>query len=218
MTRAALFDVDGTLVDSTYLHAVAWWQAFRRADLDVPVWRLHRCIGMGPDQLVPAVTDADVDVDALAESHDAIYSIHWPALRLLPGAHDLVRRCHDRGLTTVLASSAGTREVQVVRDLLNADSFLDHSTSSDDAENSKPAPDLVTVAVRRAGVDPTDAVFIGDAVADVRACAEAGVACIALECGGTSAAELKDAGAVAVYRDPADLLAHFDDSVLATSA
>ena len=118
----------------------------------------------------------------------------------------------------MLASSAGAREVQVVRNLLDADPFLDHSTSSDDAEDSKPAPDLVSVAVRRAGVNPADAVFVGDAVADVRACAQAGVPCISLECGGTSAAELRDAGAIAVYRDPTDLLAHFDDSILATPA
>ncbi|MBE7187439.1 HAD family hydrolase [Jatrophihabitans endophyticus] len=217
MTHAVLFDVDGTLVDSTYPHTLAWWQAFRRADLDVPMWRLHRCIGMGPDQLVPAVTDADVDVDALAESHDAIYSTFWPSLRALPGARDLVRRCHDSGLVTVLASSAGSREVQVIRGLLDCDDALDHATSSDDADDSKPAPDLVSVAVRRAGVDAAEVVFVGDAVWDVHACVEAGVTCIGLECGGTSAAELEEAGAAAVFRDPADLLARIGSSPLGTS-
>jgi HAD superfamily hydrolase (TIGR01509 family) len=214
--RAVLFDVDGTLVDSTYPHTLAWSQAFRRADVDVAMWRLHRAIGMGPDQLIPHVVDdpEDQDVDALAQSHDAIYSTFWPSLRALPGARELVRRCHDAGLITVLASSAGAREVEVVRELLDVDDALDHATSSDDARDSKPAPDLVGVAVERAGVDAADAVFVGDAVWDVRACAEAGVACIGLECGGTSAAELRAAGAVEVYRDPADLLTNWDASPL----
>jgi HAD superfamily hydrolase (TIGR01509 family) len=215
-TRAVLFDVDGTLVDSTYPHTVAWWQAFRQNDLDVTMSRIHRAIGMGADQLVPEVTDgAEVDVDALADAHDALYSAYWPALRALPGARELVRRCHEAGLTTVLASSAGAREVGVLRTLLDVDDALDEATSSDDAEASKPAPDLVGVAIDKAGVAPAEAVFVGDAVWDVHACAKAGVRCIGLTCGGTSEAELAEAGAVAVYRDPADLIDHWDESPLA---
>lgn len=208
--RAVLFDVDGTLVDSNYPHTVAWWQAFRAAGLDVPMWRIHRAIGMGADQLIPHVLDeeGEVDADAVTQSHDALYAACWPSLRALPGARDLVRRCHEAGLITVLASSAGAREVRVLRDLLDVDDALDQATTSDDADESKPAPDLVGVAVGRAAVDPTEAVFVGDSVWDVRACAQAGVACIALKCGGTSAAELRDAGAVQIYRDAADLLDH----------
>lgn len=217
--RAVLFDVDGTLVDSNYPHTVAWWQAFREAGLDVPMWRIHRAIGMGADQLIPHVLgdEVDVEAEALTQSHDALYAAWWPSLRPLPGARDLVRRCHDAGLVTVLASSAGGREVSVLRELLDVDEALDHATSSDDAEDSKPAPDLVGVAVERAGVDPTEAVFVGDSVWDVRACAEAGVACLGLECGGTSAAELRDAGAVQVYRDAADLLDRWSDTPLAAT-
>ena len=99
-----LFDVDGTLVDSTYMHALAWWQAFRRADIDIPIWRIHRAIGMGADQLVPHVTDrrSDLDIEMLAASHDAIYSTFWPSLRTFPGGRELVRSCHDDGLVTVV--------------------------------------------------------------------------------------------------------------------
>lgn len=215
--RAVLFDVDGTLVDSTYAHTLAWWQAFRRVDIDVAMWRIHRAIGMGPDQLVPYVADADADVDALAESHDAIYSTFWPGLRALPGARELVRRCAEAGLVVVLASSAGAREVGVVRELLEIDDALDHITSADDADGSKPDPDLVGAALERAGVGAAQAVFVGDAVWDVQACAKIGVACIGLECGGTSGAELRDAGAVEVYRDPAALLASWSDSPLAAA-
>jgi HAD superfamily hydrolase (TIGR01509 family) len=216
--RAVLLDVDGTLVDSNYPHTVAWWQAFREAGLDVPMWRIHRAIGMGADQLIPHVLDGsspEVDAEAITGSHDALYAAWWPSLRALPGARDLVRRCHDAGLVTVLASSAGGREVRVLRELLDVDDAIDEATSSDDAHDSKPAPDLVGVAVQRAGVEPADAVFIGDSVWDVRACARAGVPCLGLQSGGTSAAELREAGAVQVYRDAADLLARWEASPLA---
>jgi HAD superfamily hydrolase (TIGR01509 family) len=212
---AVLFDVDGTLIDSTYAHTVAWWQAFRRHDVDVAMWRLHRAIGMGADQLVPHVSDTDLDVAALAESHDALYSAYWPSLRVLPGARELVRHCHDAGLATVFASSAGGREVQVLRKLLDVEDAIDYATSADDAGRSKPAPDLVQIALSKVEVDAVDAVFVGDAVWDVHACRDAGVTCVGLECGGTGAAELRDAGAVAVYRDPTDLLDHWHDSPLA---
>ncbi len=216
--RAVLFDVDGTLVDSTYLHTVSWWQAFRRAGEDVPMAHIHRAIGMGADNLVPHVLGRDVDDEALsslADAHDAVYATHWPALRAFAGVRDLVRHCHEAGLTTVLASSAGSDEVAVIRELLDIDQWLDHSTSSDDGDQSKPAPDLVQIALEKAGVDAADAVFVGDAVPDVEACKRAGVRCITLTCGGTSEAELREAGAVEVHADAAALLKTFDSSALA---
>ncbi len=221
MTAAVLFDVDGTLVDSTYLHSVSWWQAFRRAGHDVTMAHIHRAIGMGADQLVPQVLDRDVDdesLESLATAHDVLYATYWPALRALPGARDLVRRVHAEGVTTVLASSAGEDEVAVVRRLLDIDEVLDHATSSADADSSKPAPDLVQVALGQAEVDADEAVFVGDAVSDVLACARAGVRCIALECGGTGAAELREAGAVEVHAGPAALLEAWDTSLLARLA
>jgi HAD superfamily hydrolase (TIGR01509 family) len=215
--RGVLFDVDGTLVDSGYIHAVCWWQALRQQDRDVPMSVIHRSIGMGSDRLVPHVApDADEDLIAdLTAAHDALYSTYWPQLRRLPGAAELVRRCHDAGLGTVLASSAGATELDVLRRVLDVDDFLDHVTSSADGDNSKPDPDLVLAALDKAGLEGQDAVFIGDAVWDVHAASAAGVACIGVECGGTSEAELRDAGAVAVFRDPADLLTHWDRTPLA---
>ncbi|HEU5265719.1 MAG TPA: HAD family hydrolase [Jatrophihabitans sp.] len=213
--RGVLFDVDGTLVDTTYIHAVCWWLAFRKADLDVPMARIHRAVGMGADQLVPHVLNQDrSDIDELDAAHGALYSMYWPALRLLPGARDLVRHAHTAGLVTVLASSASPRELEVLRRLLDADDSLDHATSSKDAEDSKPAPDLVSAALEKAALDPAASVFVGDSVWDVEACAKAQVACIGLECGGTSAAELRAAGAIQTFEDPGDLLAHWDETML----
>jgi HAD superfamily hydrolase (TIGR01509 family) len=218
--RGVLFDVDGTLIDSGYLHAVAWWQALRKKSLDVPMATIHRAIGMGADRLLPHVLGEEPDEDLqseLAAAHDALFSVHWPALRRLPGAQELVRLSHTHGLTTVLASSAGADEVEVLRRVLDADDALDHVTSSADGENSKPEPDLVLVALDKAGLDPSEAIFIGDAVWDVHASAEAGVRCLGVECGGTSAAELREAGAQQTFKDPADLLAHWSETPLASS-
>ncbi|GAB2458524.1 HAD family hydrolase [Jatrophihabitans fulvus] len=221
--RGLLLDVDGTLVDSGYHHALSWWQALRKQGLDVPVSTIHRAVGMGSDKLVPhVVQDAgysldDVDEDDATAAHSAIYSTFWPALRLLPGARELVSRAHGAGLTTVLASSAGPEEVAVLRRVLDVDDLLDAVTGAGDAEQSKPAPDLVVTALGKADLDAGACVFVGDSVWDVHAAHDAGVRCVGVECGGTSASELREAGAVEVYRDAADLVAHWDDSVLGGS-
>ncbi|HEY0167461.1 MAG TPA: HAD family hydrolase [Jatrophihabitans sp.] len=214
--HGVLFDIDGTLVDTSYLHTVSWWQAFRQAGMDVSMARIHRAIGMGGDHLVHEVTDgaADDRTEQLTLGHDALYSAHWPALRLLPGARELVLHCHQAGLVTVLASSANSAELDVLTRVLNLDDVIDAATGSADADSSKPDPDIVQVALDKAGLQPENAVFVGDAVWDVQACAKAGLRCVGLESGGTSAAELLEAGAVQTYRDPADLLARFAGSPL----
>jgi HAD superfamily hydrolase (TIGR01509 family) len=214
--RGVLFDIDGTLVDSSYLHTVSWWQAFRKAGLDVPMARIHRAVGMGGDQLVHEVTGGQADEQAseLIAGHDALYSAHWPALRLLPGARELVLHCHQAGLVTVLASSASSAELDVLTTVLDLDDAIDAATGSADADSSKPDPDIVLVALDKAKLRPENAVFVGDAVWDVQASGKAGVRCVGLESGGTSAAELLEAGAVRTYRDAADLLARFAGSPL----
>lgn len=212
-TTAVLFDVDGTLVDTNYLHAVTWWQAFRQAGYeDVQMARIHRAIGMGSDQLLdellPGDRDRESDQELLA-AHDALYATYWSRLRPFRGAADLLRACKARGMRVILASSAGERELAVMREAIDAGDAIDAATSSGDVEASKPAPDLVQVALDKAGVPAAEAVFVGDTVWDVAACKKAGVRCIALLSGGISRGELEDAGAVEIYDDPADLLAHW---------
>jgi HAD superfamily hydrolase (TIGR01509 family) len=207
--KAVLFDVDGTLIDTNYLHTVAWWEAFAQAGHDVPMASIHRAIGMGSDHmldaLLPSGRDTGKDGD-IKTSHAALYSVYWPRLRRLPGAAELVRACHGRGKRVVLASSADPDELKVLRAALDADDAVDAATSAGDVSSSKPAPDLVQVALEQAQASAAESVFIGDAVWDARACQRAGVPCIGLLTGGSSRGELTEAGAVAVYESPAELL------------
>ena len=205
-----LFDVDGTLVDTTYLHTVAWWEAMRQHDNDVPMAEIHRSIGMGSDRILEHLLgpdrDSDAD-DAMVKAHEILYGAWWERLRPLPGAADLLRECAKRGLTVVLASSANEAELKQLRRVVDADDVIAAATSSADAESSKPAPHILQAALDQSDIDPANCVFVGDAVWDVKAAGKLDIPCIGLECGGTSAAELADAGAVATYRDPAALLA-----------
>jgi HAD superfamily hydrolase (TIGR01509 family) len=214
---AALFDVDGTLVDTNYLHAVTWWEAFAQAGHVVPMAKIHRAIGMGSDlmldKLLPADRDKDTDADIRA-AHTALYATYRFRLRPLPSAADLLRARKRRGLTVVLASSADEPEFSMLREALDAEDAIDAATFSGDVESSKPAPDLVEVALDKAGVSAEQAMFVGDTVWDVEACQKAGVGCIGLLSGGFSRDELTSAGAAEVYPGPGDLLAALDDSLL----
>jgi HAD superfamily hydrolase (TIGR01509 family) len=211
-----LLDVDGTLVDTVYLHAVAWWQALRQYGHDVPMHRIHRAIGMGSDKILDHLLGDGhdpADDDALRDAHAALYAVHWPALRPLPGARRLLEECTERGLRVVLATSASRPELDALLRCLDADSAIAAVTSSDDAEESKPAPDIVEVALRRSGLTAEEVVFVGDAVWDVHAAGHLDIPCIGLTSGGMCAAELLDHGAVAVYEDPQDLLDHLDEAL-----
>ena len=215
--KAVLFDVDGTLVDTTYLHAVAWWEAFAQAGHDVPMAWIHRAIGMGSDQLLDVLLPAERDTSsdaAISAAHGALYSVYWSRLRPLPGAADLLRACHQHGLRVVLASSADPAELAVLMAALDADGAVDEATSAGDVDQSKPAPDLVQVALDKVGLRPAEAMFVGDAVWDAQACQRAGVPCVGVLSGGVSQAELLEAGAVRVYRDAAEILAAFPASLL----
>ena len=214
---AALFAVDGTLVDTNYLNAVTWWEAFSQAGHDVPMALIHRAIGMGSDlmldKLLPADRDKDADSD-IVTAHGALYAAYWSRLRPLPGATDLLRACKERGLAVVLASSAAKPEFEMLRGVLDSEDFIDAATFSGDVQSSKPAPDLVEAALGKAGKEAGEAVFIGDTVWDVQACQKARVACIGLLSGGFSADELISEGAAEVYRDPGDLLVSLPQSIL----
>ncbi|MBS2965271.1 HAD family hydrolase [Actinocrinis puniceicyclus] len=214
---AVLFDVDGTLVDTAFLHTVAWWQAFRQADRTVAMARIHRAIGMGSDHLLEHLLGPDRDKDAdgeLSSAHDALFAAHWPNLRPLDGADHLLRACHRRGWRVVLASSAKDAQLSAMRAALDAEAEIDAVTGADDVQSSKPAPDLVQRALERAGVAAHEAVFVGDTRWDVEAAARAGVPCVGMLSGGWSRAELEQAGAVEVYEDPAELLGKLDASIL----
>lgn len=210
-----LFDVDGTLVDTTYIHAALWAEALRQHGQVVPASEIHHAIGMSSDKLLEhCVGNADVDREAVTEAHLILYREWWGRLSPLSGAVELVRRCHERGLEVVLASSANEEELNVLRSVLDADDAIDAVTSSGDAEAGKPAPDILEVALERSGLTPERVVFVGDAVWDGHAAQRAGVRFIGLTCGGTPESELRDAGAIEVWTDPADLLDNIDKSAL----
>jgi len=214
---AVLLDVDGTLVDTAYLHTVCWWQALRDQGHTVAMAEIHRSIGMGSDQLLDHVLGDDRDRggdESLVSAHDVGFSGWYDRVVPLPGARDLVHECSRRGLLVVLASSGSARDLKAMRAALDSDEHIAAATTSADAEASKPAPDILAVALDRARVTSEYAVFVGDAVWDVEASRRVGLDCIGLECGGTSAAELVAAGAVETWRDPADLLANLDRSAV----
>lgn len=213
-----LFDVDGTLVDTTFVHAVCWAEALRQHERYVPAAQLHHGIGMSSEQLLDQCLgddDEDADRDAITEAHLTLYKQWWGRLNPLPGARDLLTACHTRGLTVVLASSAKDEELSALRSVIDADDAIDAATSSSDAESGKPDPGIVLAALGEAELKPENAVFVGDAIWDGYAAQRAKVTFIGLTCGGTPDLELRRAGAVEVWRDPADLLAHLEQSAIA---
>jgi HAD superfamily hydrolase (TIGR01509 family) len=214
---AVLFDVDGTLVDSTYLHTLAWWQAFQQAGYDVSMARIHRSVGMGGDKILAALLPADRDVsadEAIMSSHAAVFATFWPYLRPLDGAKDLLARCHESGFAVALASSARDRDLEILRATIGADAYIDAATSSKDARESKPEPDILVAALEAVGVQAKDAVYVGDSVWDIYAAKALDMPTIGLTCGGTSEAELRSAGAVEVYETPRALLENLKDSAI----
>jgi HAD superfamily hydrolase (TIGR01509 family) len=216
-----MFDLDGTLVDTTYLHAVTWWQALQEHGHTVAMARIHRAVGMGGDKLLAEVLGADHDTkdDAgIKSAHSRLFATWHELVSPLPGARELLRRCGHADYSVVLATSAGNRDLRALRDVLDADDAIDFATSAEDADESKPSPDILSIALDKAGLRADEVVFVGDAVWDVKASAPLQIPCIGLECGGTTAAELRDAGAVETWRDPAELLRHFNDSILASGS
>lgn len=213
-----LFDVDGTLVDTTFLHAVCWGEALRQFGHHVPMADLHHAIGMSSDQLLEHCLgeqrDTDQD-DEIVDAHLVLYRQWWGRLAPLPGAAKLLRACAERKLDVVLASSAKDEELKALMTVLDADDAITEATSSSDADEGKPAPDILKSALDKSGLAPDRVVFVGDAVWDGEAAKRAKVTFIGLTCGGTPEPDLREAGAVEVWRDPEDLLAHLDDSAIA---
>lgn len=200
MIDTVVFDVDGTLVDTNYQHALAWYGAFRRFDITPAMWRIHRAIGMGGDQLVEAVAGRDAEEshgDDLRESWSEAYDDYLPHVQPFEGAQSLLRQVRERDLRLVLASSGQRKHVDHYLDLLDGRRLAHDWTTSEDAEQTKPAPDLIETALAKVG--GRDAVMIGDSTWDAEAAKRAGIATYAVRTGGFSVEELQEAGARRVY-------------------
>ena len=221
---AVLFDVDGTLVDSNYLHVYAWQRAFHEADVPMETWRVHRSIGMDGTTLVKTLLEqfgqdpTDDLVTQLKDGHSEYYQRSASLLEPLPGARELVHRVADMGLQAVLATSAPPDELELLRKVLDCDDVIAEITSAEDVDTAKPEPDIVQIALERAGVSAQQAVFVGDAVWDAEACARAQVPTIGLLTGGCGRDELRDAGAAEVFENPRELLANLAGSAIARLA
>jgi HAD superfamily hydrolase (TIGR01549 family) len=215
MPPAAILDIDGTLVDTNYHHAIAWYRAFRQHGVVLPIWRIHRHIGMGGDQLVTALCGEDVEEekgDDIRTAEKALYMALIEEVEPLSGARDLLVDLKDRGHAAVLASSAKEDEVEHYLDLLDARELADGWTTSADVEATKPEPDLVRAAVEKAGAG--EAVMVGDSTWDAEAAARAGLETVAVLTGGFSEAELREAGAAVVFQSIDDLRERLDETPL----
>jgi HAD superfamily hydrolase (TIGR01509 family) len=214
---AAILDIDGTLVDTNYHHAVAWFRAFRRLDVTLPLYRIHRHIGMGSDQLVEALAGADFERargDEVRALESDLYMALIDEVRPLAGARELLADLKQRGHALVLASSAKQHEVDHYLDLLDARELADGWTTSADVEATKPEPDLVAAAVEKAGGGP--AVMVGDSRWDCEAAQRAGHETIGVLTGGFSDDELREAGAACVFERLDDLRRQLDETPLST--
>ena len=214
---AAILDVDGTLVDSNYHHALAWYRAFREHGIVLPLWRLHRHVGMGGDKYVTAVAGEDVEErlgDDLRERWERLFDELLPEVEPFDGAFDVIAALRGRGHRIVLASSAIRSHFDAfVDDKLGARELADDWTTKDDVEASKPDPDLVAAALEKAGTD--SAVMVGDTPWDCEAARRAGVPTVCVVTGGFSEAELREAGAAAVFDSLRALLDRLDETPFA---
>jgi phosphoglycolate phosphatase-like HAD superfamily hydrolase len=210
-SAGAVFDIDGTLLDTNYLHVLAWWRAFRDTGHEVEMWRLHRAIGIGSEEVVQRLLGrSDDDV---AQAHSERYTALRDQVTAFPKAADLLVGCAELGLTVVLATSGKKDDLDWMLPAIGVpEGVVAGVTTSSDVDAAKPHPDLLEVAVRDNGLDPGRTVAVGDTVWDVESASSAGLPCVALLSGGISVGEL--GGAVAVYDDPAALLDRLGSSPL----
>ncbi len=215
MAVAAILDIDGTLVDTNYQHTIAWYRAFRQSGVTLPLWRIHRHIGMGGDQLVAALTSDGFeasDGDEVRTAEKILYRELMDEVRPLEGARELVEDLKRRGHPVVLASSAKADEVEHYLDLLDVRELADSWTDSSDVGSTKPEPDLVQAALEKAGGG--EGVMIGDSTWDCLAAGRAGIETLAVLTGGFSEAELREAGATAVFGSVQELRMRLEETLL----
>jgi HAD superfamily hydrolase (TIGR01509 family) len=213
----AILDIDGTLVDTNYQHALAWYRAFRSCGITLQVWRIHRHIGMGGDQLVRALTDAQVDRelgDEIRASEAAYYGEMIDEVAPIEGSRELIVELERRGHAVVLASSAKREEVEHHLDLLDARSLAHAWTSAEDVSETKPEPELIVRALEKVGAPADEAVMVGDSPWDTQAASRAQVPTLAVMSGGFAREELIDAGAEAVFESVAQLRLELDSTRL----
>jgi HAD superfamily hydrolase (TIGR01509 family) len=214
----AVLDVDGTLIDTNYQHALAWFRAFVQHEIVLPVWRIHRHIGMGGDQLVTALAGERVERELgeeIREDEKARYSEMIGEVRAMEAARELIGELVDRGHKVVIATSAKPEELDHYLDMLDVRELADGWTSAEDVEATKPEPDLVRAALEKVGGRAEDAVMVGDTPWDVAAAKRAGVGTIAVLTGGFAREELLEAGALAVFESVAELRRELDGTALA---
>jgi len=214
--RAVILDVDGTLVDSNDAHIQAWVDALAEHGHEVPVEKIRGLVGMGGDNLLPAAVSIDKESPegkAIADRRGEIFRSRFlHHLEPFPAVRKLLERMRDAGLTLAVATSAPSEEMKVLLDRAGIADLLRDTASASDAESSKPDPDIVHAALKKLGLPPGETVMLGDTPYDIQAAGKAGVGVIALRCGGFSDEDLQ--GALAIYDDAADLLAHFEESPL----
>jgi HAD superfamily hydrolase (TIGR01549 family) len=213
---AVLFDIDGTLVDSNYLHIDTWDRALAEVGHPVDTWKIHRAIGMDSGKLLEALLGDDASAlgDDAKERHTALYMQNTGRLRVIAGANELLAELERRGHPVVLATSAPESELKILLDVLDVADSVQAVTSAEDVGTAKPDPDIIQVALDRAGASADAAVMVGDSVWDMVAAERAGVTSIGVLSGGFGREELISAGASAVYDDVADLLENLDASLL----
>ncbi|HYW06842.1 MAG TPA: HAD family hydrolase [Longimicrobium sp.] len=217
--RAAILDIDGTLIDSNDAHAHAWVDVGKEFGHKMDYNEVRRLIGMGGDKVLPILTgleDGSDEGERMNTRRGEIFRDEYlPTLVPFPHARELLERFRADGLMLVIATSASKEDMGELLKKIGVEDLIDEKTSSADAENSKPDPDIIQAALAKAGCRPSEAIMLGDTPYDVSAAKKANVRTVALRCGGWSAEELGDAAAV--YRDPADLLAHYDESPFAAA-
>ena len=217
--EGVLLDVDGTLIDSNGAHAESWSETLREFGFRVPPEQVRPLIGMGGDKVLPKLTGVDLDSEqgkALAERRATLFRERYiPRLRPTPGARELLDRLRQEGLRLVVATSAGEEELRPMLEQVGLQELLARKTSSDDADNSKPDPDIIVAALRKGGLRPDAAIMLGDTPYDVEAASRASVHTVAVLSGGWDADALT--GAIAIYDHPADIVAHFTASPFAAA-
>ncbi|MFN2502929.1 MAG: HAD family hydrolase [Acidimicrobiales bacterium] len=209
---AILVDVDGTLVDTNYFHAVAWWYAFQEIGEDVPMSKIHPLIGMGSDQLVERLIGRESE--EASDGHSRHYESYKKDIKAFPKAAELLKELDRRGGRVVLATSSDEKDLEVLRGAIGADDAIDEAVTKGDVEHSKPAPDIFEAALDKLDLDPDRTLVVGDTVWDIDAAGKLGLEVVCVLTGGHPREELEERGALAVFEDVAELLDNFDASPL----